>query len=429
MGSLQKCQVHLILIGDELLSGRINDVNGPWLGQYLSSQYQDLKSIRVVPDSISAIGLALERIWRQSSGQHIKTMVILSGGLGPTRDDLTKKAIASFFDCPLIENPSLAKELKTRYESLGKEWDPQINHYHYFPQGFDPIPNLNGLAPGIFHKEDNKHLLCAPGVPIEFQAMIENFFSEHSEILHEKQEEISKTISVRTRYIPEEEIFGKLCPDLWDELQKWGKVSSLPQPLGVDILIKIDVKNKRELTKIENQIKQYLKASPLAPYIWHTGDESLAEKIIAEAKEKKIQIGFAESCTGGLAASYLTDVSGSSEVFLGSIVSYANQVKQQVLGVQDKTLQKHGAVSTEVALEMAQGARNCLKADITMSFSGIAGPSGGSKKKPVGTVAIGISSESDSQASIFNFKGSRTRLKRRFTIQGLHLLLDAIREF
>ncbi len=417
--------IHLILIGDELLNGNIADLNGKWLGRYLNSKGHSLASIDIIPDRPSTIALCLEK-YLVSPGPSI---VILSGGLGPTKDDRTKNAVADYFSKPLEERADLIETLKTRYEKRQKSWNPATNHYHLFPKDMTPLENPSGLAPGIFYEQTQKAVICAPGVPHEFESMLMEFFeNQRTDLL--SSEEAIYSLQIRTRFLPEEDIFGKIAPNLWNQLERWGKVSSLPRAFGVDIMV--ELKNQNHLFEDEiEEIKAYLKETPLNPYIWHIGPESLPEKIILEAKEKSIMIGLAESCTGGLAASFLTDVPGSSEVFLGSVVSYANEVKENILNVKTETLKKHGAVSSEVAAEMAKGGVKALKCDICLSFSGIAGPGGGSPKKPVGTVAIGIATSDEVHADIFYFsaKENRERLKRRFALRGLHQLLDQIRKY
>ncbi len=160
--------------------------------------------------------------------------------------------------------------------------------------------------------------------------------------------------------------------------------------------------------------------------VWQYGNLSLEEFIIKRAKEKNLTIAFAESCTGGLSASTLTDISGSSAVFLGSVVAYANKVKQNVLGVKEETIKEFGAVSIETAKEMAKGMKKISNADIVISFTGIAGPTGGSEEKPVGTVAIGWATNNSSDSKIYNFKGDRIKLKQRFCHRGLYKLLEII---
>lgn len=427
---LEDYEIILILIGDELLSGKVQESNGLWLANFLTTKHLQLKNIEIIEDDQAKIHEVLLRYWDRPNQKQI---IIFSGGLGPTRDDVTKNAVANFFKTPLKSHPELSESLKVRYQQRGKEWTPEYNQYHLFPKNFTPIDNTQGLAPGIYYTQNYSHLICAPGVPIEFQQMIRSsfssFYNKKNTQVETKDSFLTAISCIKTRYVSEEEIFSKLCPELWDKLTKIGKVSSLPQPMGVDIYITLKQKNAKQIQEKIQDLKKTVRETALNPYIWHIGEESLGEKIVLEAKEKGITLSFCESCTGGLASHEITNIPGASEIFYGSIVSYSNSVKKNLLKVDPKTLELYGAVSKENALEMAKGGLKQLDSDICLSFTGIAGPQGGSKKKPVGTVAIGIATKSKSYSSIYYFHGDRERLKRRFVLQGFHLLLDTIREF
>ena len=230
----------------------------------------------------------------------------------------------------------------------------------------------------------------------------------------------------RTHSIPEETIFFKLCPNLWEDLEQFGKVSSLPIVSGVDITINLKPEFQNEESR--QKIRNIIEATEIKNNIWTYGLRSIEEVIVEEAKAKGLTIGFAESCTGGLASSTITNVSGSSSVFLGGVVSYANSVKENIIHVKKETLQSHGAVSIETATEMAAGSRKALGVDIAISYTGIAGPGGATPGKPVGTVCIGVATKEGVSAERFEFRGDRMRLKNKFCQQGLILLLAKVRD-
>ena len=215
-------------------------------------------------------------------------------------------------------------------------------------------------------------------------------------------------------------------PKLWEKLSQFGEVSSLPHKLGVDIGIKLTAETDQEILEKKEALNTIMQDTTLKDFIWHIGSESLEEVIIEKAKEKGLTIGFSESCTGGLLAHRLTNVSGSSSVFWGSIVSYANEVKMGCLQVEKDTLKNHGAVSEQTAFEMAIGARKNLGVDIAISTTGIAGPLGGSPEKPVGTVGIGSSTKEITESEILHFQGDRDQLKYAFSQAALYKLLDII---
>lgn len=424
--------IALITIGDELLSGNTQDTNSRWLGKYLKSKGLVLQSSLMIGDSLNQISRALN-----STLDH-NDVVILTGGLGPTKDDLTKSSLAKFFEKDLKFSSEVIELLEKHYAYYGKNWheikssikpkSPEQD-YEFIPEDFKPLLNPNGLAPGLFFKFNDRLIFACPGVPREFESM----FSQTCFPIIEKEFKIKtenrKTIIIRTKEIAEEKIFYSLDKNLWQQLEGFGKVASLPHYLGVDIIIEPNHDNKLSKENIEQEIKKIVSASPLNEYVWHWGDESLEEVIVKKAKDKNITFGFAESCTGGLLANLITNVSGSSAVFFGSIISYDNTVKEKTLKVSSKSLNEFGAVSKEVAKEMAMGAREELAVNIVVSTSGIAGPGGGSKEKPVGLVAIGFSQSRTSASETFIFKGDRKLLKKKFARKALYTLLDQIDQF
>lgn len=408
----------LIIIGDEILTGRTRDINGFWLASFLSKVGIELSLISVVKDDQKSIHSALEAALKNND------IIFTSGGLGPTKDDITKNVLANFFNKEIISDSESIDLITNLYKKFDRPWTTETNDYHFYPKDFQLTDNLNGFAPGLSFVENGKVLFSAPGVPREFSSMVENIFLP---IIKEKFAKESlrpiKILPIRTRGIPEEKIFSELCPNLWEDLSKVAKISSLPHLLGVDIVLYIDESEYEEKLK---QAKDIISKTELPQHIWQYGELELEELIVKICKNKNLTIGFAESCTGGLTSSKVTNVSGSSSVFLGSIISYANEVKTNLLKVEQDTLKQFGAVSLECAKEMAIGAREVLKADYTISYTGIAGPGGGSEKKPVGTVGIGWSGPRESSSEIYNFKGDRIGLKERFSRAGLFKLLDQI---
>jgi len=287
--------------------------------------------------------------------------------------------------------------------------------------------NPKGLAPGITYFSPEKKLIMAgPGVPREFTEMVDTeFFPLIKKHFHNRFEENYQTV-VRTQGVPEEKIFFEMCPTLWKDLEAFGKVSSLPHTIGIDIVISYHGdENSHE--KTQQKIKDLISTTPLKDHVWQWGNVSVAELVLEKAKNKKCTFAFAESCTGGLASSKITDLPGSSAVFHGSIISYDNSIKENILKVQSQTLKDFGAVSIETAKEMARGARELLKTDYAISISGIAGPDGGTAEKPKGTVAIGFASKDKNGAELFLFPGDRIRLKDRFSDKALLTLLELMK--
>jgi nicotinamide-nucleotide amidase len=409
----------IIIIGDELLNGRASDANGPYLAKTLFNMGIDLKSITIVHDQDDQLCQAIKDAWEDSD------LVITTGGLGPTEDDKTKGILCQLWNGELLESIEATTLVTKHYQRLGKSWDSSTNSYHMIPKGFFPLFNPKGLAPGLGIMKDSKLLLSFPGVPREAQAMM----NEVAPALIQKQlnpENVSlQQITIKTVGVSEEKIYGELDPLLWRKLEESGKVASYPNSMGVDIVVIFpgDL-NKKE--KILNEIKSYVLSTPLASHVWQWGELTVAEYLINKARLVGKTIGFAESCTGGLSASKITDIAGCSDIFKGSIVSYSNEVKTNVLGVSETNLQKFGAVSIETAQAMALGALNILNCDYAVSYTGIAGPSGGTVKKPVGTVAIAVAHKGEVTSKLYQFSGGRQRLKERFSEQGLFDLLSLI---
>ncbi len=401
-------RIGMLIIGSELLQGKQLEANLHYLGGFLRTYHQEVSAAQIVSDKRELIHEALDGLYR-----HVN-LVVVCGGLGPTPDDITKEMLAEYFKKGIHFSQNADSVARENYQRMGKNY-PEAHTYSLLPDGFKALPNTAGFAPGLWFQDATRSVISLPGVPREFKEMIQAHLPNLVQL--ENSQKIN-LVTIRTKGIPEEKIFGELCPHLWNELEKFGEVSSLPQLMGVDVGVKT--------TESPDTIYKLISLTPLAPYVWSYGMKSLEEKIIELAIEKNKTFGFAESCTAGLCAHRITNVSGASKVFWGSIVSYDNSIKQNLLAVKSETLKNHGAVSIDCAKEMALGARASLGVDIVISLTGIAGPGGGSELKPVGTVCVGMASESESKASILNFKGDRENLKLRFSQAGLYLLWEEL---
>ena len=267
---------------------------------------------------------------------------------------------------------------------------------------------------GLLVEKENSTLLCAPGVPREFEGMVDRFI-QSSKLFTTKTEK--KTFTIRTQGIPEEQIFNQKCPDLWKALSAYGDVSSYPRLTGIDIVISNINQSEDEL---KNKISNLHEIAPINDYIWHLGNGHLEDLIVDYAKKNHLTISSAESCTGGLIAHLITSISGSSEVFNGTVVSYANSAKINLINVSEKTIKKFGAVSEEVAREMAKG-QKALATDYAVSTSGVAGPLGGSEEKPVGTVAIAIAGQKETVSKLIQVPRifDRAEMKERFAAKAM----------
>ena len=411
-------KISLLIIGDEILNGRTIDKNTKWLGQFLEQCGLNLSTVKIIDDNQQSI---INGITSLSKTHDI---LITSGGIGPTKDDLTKECLALYLNETLVDSEEAAIIAKTNYLRINKEWNKSFNNYSFIPASVIPINNPTGLAPGLVYQNNINTILCAPGVPSEFSTMIETEFSSYI-LEHEKY--VSKNISkitFRTYKIPEEVVFSTI-PNLWEDLSSFGKVSSLPHIAGVDVILTLENNDSDQTLE---QIKSFESVQKLLEHTWQIGNKTLPEYVVLQAIKKKITFSIAESCTGGLISSRITDVPNSSKVFLGSTINYSNKSKEDLIGVSPETITNFGAVSEETAQEMANGVLNKFNSDLSISTTGIAGPSGGSLEKPVGTLAIGSCTQKETKSFLINTAGNRVRLKEKFSEYALFQLLDLINE-
>ncbi len=409
-------KISLLIIGDEILNGRTIDINTKWLGQFLEQLGLRLSTVKIIADNQQTILNGINDL----ANSH--DIIITSGGIGPTKDDLTKNCLALYLNESLEDSEKAKIITENNYLRVNRQWNKSFNNYSLIPPSVTPINNPIGLAPGLLYQNDSKTIFCAPGVPSEFSKIIEQEFSPY--ILQHKKY-VSKNISkitFRTCKIPEEVIFSTI-PKLWEDLSSFGKVSSLPNIAGVDVILTLDNIDSEQVLQ---EIKSLDSIKKLLEYTWQIGNKTLPEFIVLEAIKKNITFSIAESCTGGLISSRLTDIPNSSQVFLGSTINYSNQSKVELIGVLPQTISSFGAVSQETAQEMANGVLNKFNSDISISTTGIAGPSGGSLDKPVGTLVIGSSTKKETKSFIIKTVGNRVRLKEKFSEYALFQLLDLI---
>ncbi len=416
-------KIGFLIIGSEVLDGKITDANTKLLADFLKTHHLEINEAFVARDRAKAISEALQTLWAQND------IVITSGGLGPTKDDITKETLAAFLDRALIYSKHSHHVAEENYKRFERPFPGKDHGYCYLPEGFFPLSNRTGLAPGFYTDNGKKLLFSAPGVPREFKSMLEEHFIG---LIAERMDKtyIRDNVIIRTKGIPEEKIFAEIVPGLWEQLEEFGEVSSLPIIMGVDIGVKLKARNLDEMSSKVAAIHHIIDTSALRPNVWHYGPESLEEKIVVLANQKKIKFGFAESATGGLCSHRITSISGSSQCFMGSVICYDEKVKEHILGVSAKTLKECTAVSLVCANEMATGLRDKFSVDIAISITGFAGPGGGNDKYPVGSVCIGRAvKNTPAQAHDFHFKGDRELLKQRFAQAALHALLEEVEQF
>jgi nicotinamide-nucleotide amidase len=372
-------EADIVTIGDEILIGQIVDTNSALIARRLNSIGVRVAARYSVGDDAEAIRNAL----RYAIGR--VRVLILTGGLGPTRDDITKKTLTDFFGCELVFNEDIYAELERYFLARGRTVNEANRSQAYVPSCATPLHNLHGTAPGMRFEAEGTYIFSLPGVPYEMEAMLEKDvlpFLKHTLNLPPIEHFTFCTVG-----IPESELSLKL-KDWEASLPAWVKLAYLPSPGLVRLRLSAQpgMANVREV--LENLARQA--ADLLGSAVYAMADTSMEETIHHLMTEKKLTLALAESCTGGFIAHGLTALPGSSAYFLGSAVTYSNASKVRLLGVPEAMLAEHGAVSAPVAEAMARGAREVFGSDWAVAATGIAGPEGGTAEKPVGTVFLGI---------------------------------------
>lgn len=414
-------KIGLLIIGSEVLDGKISDLNTKILAEFLRTNHLEISESHVARDEQQSIMDALKTLSDND-------VIITTGGLGPTKDDITKETLAKFTGNKLLFCEEAVKISEENYSRFNRPFPGKEHGYCFLPENFVPLSNSTGFAPAFYTKFKDKFIISGPGVPREFKSLLQDHFLK---IVAEKMDkkELLDNVIVRTKNIPEEKIFGEVDPSLWDKLSQYGDVSSLPILMGVDIGVKLRAQNNDEMAEKVQAVKKIFSDSPIKKNIWHWGSESIEEQIVIIANQKKIKFGFAESATGGFCSHRVTSISGASQSFMGSVVCYDEKVKEHVLGVKKETLEKFTAVSEECAHEMAQGLLKNFSLDIAIAITGYAGPGGGTDKFPVGSVCIGRATREGTQVEILNLKGDREILKQRFSQAAMYALLEELEKF
>jgi len=397
-------KAEIITIGDEILSGQSTDTNSTYLGEKLSHLGIQVIFKTSVGDNIKNISEAIHNALNRAD------LVITTGGLGPTNDDLTKKAVVKVFKRNLVFHEEILKRVENNFRKR-KISMPKINQNQaLIPQGAKALDNQWGTAPGIFIQEKRKLFFALPGVPLEMRSIME---SEVSKMLQKKTKAKFFQRRLKTTGIPESAIYEKIKRLLKTKTDVG--IAFLPGFLGVDI--KLVSESEDESKEIEKEIKKLL-----GNKIYGEGDISLEQVVGKLLLDKKKTISVAESCTGGLIGKRFTNVPGSSQWFEGGVITYSNQAKMELLNVPKDFLEKYGAVSEQVAILMAEGIRRISKTDYGLSSTGIAGPTGGTSEKPVGLAFIGFAHENDSFAKEFIFGEDRNTNRERTAQAALNLV-------
>ena len=370
----------IISIGEEMLIGQTVNTNAAWMASALNDIGVEVEEIRVITDDREAIHRTLQY------GAENCSLVLITGGLGPTRDDVTRDVLCRFFDSELVMNQQVLDDITGYLKDRGRKVSDLNRDQAMVPDKADIIRNPFGTAPGFWFSAGQTHCIAMPGVPYEMKEMMSKHVLPALEEMGREQYILHKT--VLTHGIGESDLARELS-DWEDSLPGDIQLAYLPSTGIVKLRLTAKGKSMERLEQmVEREVDKLRKLIP--EYIWGYDDDSL-EAVIGELlKAQNATLSTAESCTGGYLAHRITGVPGSSAYYAGSVVAYADQVKEELLHVDRELLRAHGAVSREVSESMAQGIREKLKTTYGIGVTGIAGPGGGTDDKPVGTVWIAI---------------------------------------
>ncbi len=390
----------IITIGDEILIGQVVDTNSAWMGQQLNDAGIFVKQISSVSDERVHILKAIDEAKERAD------IVLITGGLGPTRDDITKHTLCDYFGVKLVFNPEIYKDVERLFARFGKTVTPVNRMQAEVPENCTPLHNQNGTAPGMWFEKEGKIFVSMPGVPHEMKGIMAY------EVLPRLKSKFKLPFIVHRTLLTQgigESALAETISAWEDSLaEKKIKLAYLPASGMVRLRMTTSGENKSLLEKnIREKEEELLRIIP--EHIYGSGEEKLEEilgKLLLDRNEK---LGLAESCTGGYISHLITSVPGCSAYYEGSVVTYSYGQKERLLGVRKETLEMHGAVSREVVEEMAKGVLEKLIVDHSIAVSGIAGPTGGTPDKPVGTVWIAVSSGGRIVSKKFQFGSNRAR--------------------
>ena len=404
----------IITIGDEILLGQILDTNSQFIARELTALGAQTVEMRSVGDERAEILQALESTLKTADA------VIITGGLGPTKDDITKNALAEFFHTTLEFNPQVYQWLEELFSANPQRLNAYNKTQALLPHNCVPLRNLKGSACGMWFEQDDKVVVSLPGVPFETEYLLP---AEVLPRLKKKFADLKLAYRLFTVYdIPEAELAMRLA-DFEKKLPADIKLAYLPSPGYVRLRLTANGAAVEELPMTAERLKHALGSLPFTQ-----GEQTPEDFCAAQLKMLGKKVACAESCTGGNIAHLITSVPGASAYFLGGVVAYSNDVKIQVLGVRAEDLKNYGAVSEQVARQMAQGVLRITGAEYALATTGVAGPDGGTPQKPVGTVWIAVAGPTAVTAQKFLFSHTRERTIGKASITALQMLVKTIRE-
>ena len=388
--------VSILSIGNELLSGRTINTNATWLGDVLTKIGCVVEKQIVLPDDEKSISNSLNFLITDK-----ENCIIMTGGLGPTDDDITREALFKYVDTDSKFDQDYWSRLSAKFKKLGMDIPEANRNQALVPQKGEIIDNPNGSARGFKFKISNTIIFSLPGVPSEMKAMT------NASIIPWLKNKVNKVLfsnTIRTTGIPESQLIELISLPMKSKHNC--EIGYYPSVFGVDV--RISSMKESYLQSLQDQITQ-----SLGKAVFAVGNDSMEEVVVKKALENEISLSIAESCTGGLIGHRITQVSGSSKIFKGSMVVYSNSSKVNLLGVDKNCIDKYGAVSEQTAREMAEKIRAIFSSKVGLSITGIAGPDGGSKNKPIGLTYVGLSTRKKTKVQKYQFGSIRKINKMR----------------
>ena len=407
-----KCEI--LAVGTEILLGDILNSNAQYLSKELANLGLDVYYHEVVGDNKERILEALKKSFDRSD------IIITTGGLGPTKDDMTKELVAEFLGMDMCLHEESLKKIKEYFKKMGRDCVKSNEKQAYFPKEAIILNNDNGTAPGAIFEKNNKAIIVLPGPPKEMKPMFQNGVRKYLEKL--TGDTIVSEV-LRVFGIGESMAEHKL-QDLIDN-GKNPTIAPYAKEGEVTFRITAKAKSEEEAKKLIKPLKEEV-LRRLGDAVYNTGDITLQDTVAKMLVDKNMTIGVSESCTGGLLSSKLIEYPGISKVFLEGAVTYSNEAKMRTLNVKKETLEKYGAVSHETAKEMAEGVAKRTGARIGISITGIAGPGGGTEEKPVGLVYFGIYVDGKVETYKHIFTGNRNEVRNRASMTALNIIRKAL---
>ncbi len=407
----------IITIGDELLIGQVIDTNSAWMAEQLNLIGIKVHQITSISDDQTHILTTLHEASERAQ------LILITGGLGPTKDDITKQTLCKYFDTSLVFSEKAYANVEKIFSSRGYAVTELNRLQAMVPANCKVIANPNGTAPCMWFEKNDCIYVSMPGVPFEMKAIMEQ------EIIPQLLDKLNKVIihrTILTEGVGESHLASIIEP--WeDSLPSFIKLAYLPQPGMVRLRLTAYGTDRNELQEAIDKAEKEL--YPLAGNYIFGFDNDTMESVVGQLlRDKGLTLSTSESCTGGNIAQLITSIAGSSDYFKGSIVAYSNEIKENLLGVPHQVLVEHGAVSEQTVIAMAEGIRSRFATDYAISVSGIAGPGGGTAEKPVGTTWIAVATPTETIARKFMFGEHRGRNIRKASISALNMLRGKLSE-